>query len=215
MLDRNKILKLLVHDQELSGQREKIQQEIGAIKVKFQFVEKRGPELESEKRLAASSRNFKEAARLAAEAKVLVADKEAAAVGMQRYLVELEKLEREVEAQIRSLANIESCLAASEKDASVARCERLRLLAAATRDERDAAAELEDFSEAESLDAEAEALDAEANELKEDLKLDGPQFDKLSSLHSGGSLLTEDCVGAAGDEAAHVESDSPELKKVD
>lgn len=92
---------------------------------------------------------------------------------MQRYLVELEKLEREVEVQIRSFVNIESCLVVSEKDVFVVRCERLRFLVVVIRDERDVVVEFEDFFEVESLDVEVEVLDVEVNELKEDLKLDG------------------------------------------
>ncbi len=54
----------------------KLQQEMAAAKQRILFVEKRGPELEAEKKLAASARNFKEAGRLAAEAKALMAEKE-------------------------------------------------------------------------------------------------------------------------------------------
>lgn len=62
--------------QEVVGVKVKLQQEMATAKQRILFVEKRGPELESEKKLAASARNFKEAGRLAAEAKALMAEKE-------------------------------------------------------------------------------------------------------------------------------------------
>jgi hypothetical protein len=58
------------------GVKVKLQQEMATAKQRILFVEKRGPELEAEKKLAASARNFKEAGRLAAEAKALMAEKE-------------------------------------------------------------------------------------------------------------------------------------------
>jgi hypothetical protein len=68
-----------------------------------------------------------------------------------------------------------------EKEAAMARCERLRLITAAIRDERDAAAELEDFEEAESLHLEAEAADKEADELQKEYGFEGAIYARTLS----------------------------------
>ncbi|XP_042989748.1 uncharacterized protein LOC122316937 isoform X2 [Carya illinoinensis] len=55
--------------QELSSRKSNTQQEIAFFKQWILIVEKRVPELEAEKKVAAAARTFKEAARIAAEAK--------------------------------------------------------------------------------------------------------------------------------------------------
>ncbi|KAJ7300252.1 hypothetical protein O6H91_Y027500 [Diphasiastrum complanatum] len=161
--------------QELGSTRAKLQQEISTIQQRISYAEKRAPELEAEKRIAATARNFKEAARLAAEAKTLVAEKDALNLELDCLTSDLQKLDQEVESKVLLLADTEGVITAKEKVAAKARCERLRMIAKAAREERDVAIGLEDFEEAESLHAEAEAADSEANELQEAHQLQGKQ----------------------------------------
>ncbi|BFI28515.1 hypothetical protein MPTK2_2g20280 [Marchantia polymorpha subsp. ruderalis] len=171
--------------QELTTMKMKLNQEIGEKKQLILFVEKRTPELDSEKKLAAAARNFKEAGRLAAEAKALTAEKEAATADMTRMLSELQNVETEADLKLGVLDDMDRLISEKEKEAAISRCERLRLMAAAARMERDAAIELEDFEEAESLDSEAETADLEAEELQRVYELEGGKFEKQSN-----SLLT-------------------------
>ncbi|KAL8215171.1 hypothetical protein R6Q57_004620 [Mikania cordata] len=62
--------------QDLSSTKSGAQQSIESSKQRLLFIEKRVPEIESEKRVFATARNFKEAARIANEAKTLYAEKE-------------------------------------------------------------------------------------------------------------------------------------------
>ncbi|KAL2642634.1 hypothetical protein R1flu_010221 [Riccia fluitans] len=169
--------------QELTTTKMKLNQEIAEKKQRMLFVEKRIPELDSEKKLAAAARNFKEAGRLAAEAKAFNAEKEAVITDMTRMSSELKHVESEVERLLDLLADTDTLIADKEREAAIARCEMLRLMAAAARMERDAAIELEDFEEAESLDSEAEAADSEAEELQRIYQLVGKAFEKhINSL---------------------------------
>ena len=82
--------------QELSTTKTSIQQEIESFKQRLLFIDKRIPELEAEKKVAASVRNFKEAARLAAEVKALCVEKEGIQTKMEGALSELGKFEGEI-----------------------------------------------------------------------------------------------------------------------
>ncbi|KAL3695944.1 hypothetical protein R1sor_010020 [Riccia sorocarpa] len=164
--------------QELTTSKMKLNQEIAEKKQRMLFMDKRIPELDSEKKLAAAARNFKEAGRLAAEAKALNLEKEAATSDITRMSSELQHVESEAEQLLGLLADTDSLIADKERKAAIARCERLRLMAAAARMERDAAIELEDFEEAESLDSEAEAADSEAEDLQRVYQLVGEVFEK-------------------------------------
>jgi hypothetical protein len=73
-------------------------------------------------------------------------------------------------------------LTSKEKEAATARCERLRLVAAAARREMDEAAEAEDFEEAGSLQIEAETADAEAEQLKGMYQLEGGRFEVVEHV---------------------------------
>lgn len=158
--------------QELASEKVKLQQELLSFNQQTSSIEKRLPEIEAEKKLAAGSRNFKEAGRLAAEAKAFLSSKEQVMAELKRVTEELQVLEQELESHARDLTELESQLQEKEKEAAKARYERLRLLAAATRDERDAASELEDFEEAKSLDVEAAAADKEADEIQQEFGFD-------------------------------------------
>ena len=53
-----------------------IQKEIVSYNRRIGFIDKRGPDLDAEKKIAAAARYFKEAGRIAAEAKALNVEKE-------------------------------------------------------------------------------------------------------------------------------------------
>ncbi|XP_021743424.1 uncharacterized protein CG45076-like [Chenopodium quinoa] len=152
--------------QELSSNKSSIQQECASIKQRMFFIDKRAPELESEKKVAASARNFKEAARIASEAKSLLGEKEILQSKMEQSVLELGKIEEGIHETTRKLHEFEELVSSKEKEAAVARFQRLHLISAAISCERSAALELGDLEEANVLLAEAEAADSEAKQLQ-------------------------------------------------
>lgn len=153
--------------QELSSTKSNIQQNIASFKQRIFFIDKRAPDLEAEKKVAAAARNFKEAARLAAEAKSLSVEKDGLQQEMKKAVLELEKLEENIEDTINRLQEIEGLISSKEKEVAMARFQRLRIVAGAATAERSAALELGDLEEANLLLAEAEAAGQEAKKLEE------------------------------------------------
>lgn len=152
--------------QELSTTRVSIQQDIDLFKQRIAFVDKRGPELEAEKKVAAAARNFKEAARIAAEAKTLNSEKENTQNKMDNAVLNLEKLDGDIKSNVSMMLENEELVLQKEKDAAVASFKRLQLIAAAARSERSAALELGDLEEGEFLLKEAEVAEERARELQ-------------------------------------------------
>ncbi|CAM6100318.1 unnamed protein product [Calypogeia fissa] len=194
--------------QELTSSKVKLSQELGAVKERITFAEKRTNELDAEKKLAAAARNFKVAGRLAAEVKVLNAEKESASAELARFTKELETVEGEAKVKLLAQADLDNLIAAKERDGAMAHCERLRLVAAAARDERDVALELDDFEEAESLDGEAKAADAEAATLQRLYELVGSNYESQDLSNSGDAVtnaVSKDVSNGDSKEAAMVE----------
>lgn len=152
--------------QELSLKKSNIQQEIEASKQRILFIDKRIPELEAEKRVAASVRNFKEAARVAAEAKALSTDRESEQAKMEEVDIELKRLDEEIKGIEDKVEETEGTVLFKEKEAAVAKFQRLNLVVSAALAEHSAALELGDPEEAQMLLAEAEAAQSEARELQ-------------------------------------------------
>ncbi|KAH7443941.1 hypothetical protein KP509_02G057100 [Ceratopteris richardii] len=169
---QNKAASLRTTFQELVSEKAKMQQEAFSAIQHMSTIDRRLPEIEAEKRMAAGSRNFKEAGRLAAEAKGLLSTKESLMAESKKLTENLQALEQELESHAKHLTDLEREIQLKEGEAAKARYERLKLLATAARDERDAASELEDFEEAKSLDMEAEAADKEADELQKQYGFD-------------------------------------------
>ncbi|KAK9269895.1 hypothetical protein L1049_025468 [Liquidambar formosana] len=163
---RQKVSSARASLQELSSTKSSIQQEIASSKQRIIFIDKRVPELEAEKKVAAAARNFKEAARIAAEAKTLIFEKEDVQIKMERAMLELGKLEEEIKDTINRLQETEGLILSKEKEVAFARFQRLLLIAGAATAERSAALELSDVEEAKLLLAEAEAADSEAKKLQ-------------------------------------------------
>ncbi|KAK3427396.1 hypothetical protein EUGRSUZ_F03636 [Eucalyptus grandis] len=158
--------------QELSSNKSSLQQEIASFEQRILYVDKRLPELETEKKVAAAARNFKEAARIAAEAKSLSNEKEGTQIKLERATMELGKLEEEIKETVDKLQEAEEQILLRERDLAVARFQRLLITASAANAERAAAVELGDHEEADTLLAEAKAAEYEAQKLQEvyDLK---------------------------------------------
>ena len=78
--------------QELSSRKSSIQQGITSFKQNIIFIDKRVPELEAEKKDATAARNFKEAARIAIEAKSPCVKKESIQIDMDTTTLNLELL---------------------------------------------------------------------------------------------------------------------------
>ena len=152
--------------QELSSRKSSIQQDIASSKQKIIFIDKRIPELEAEKKVAATARNFKEAARIAAEAKSLNVEKDGIQIDMEKTISELEKLEEEIKETVNRLQETEVHILSKEKEVATAKFQRLLLVSGIAKAEREAALELGDLEEANLLLAEAEAADSEAKELE-------------------------------------------------
>ncbi|RZC62821.1 hypothetical protein C5167_024581 [Papaver somniferum] len=153
--------------QELSSARSNIQQEITAFKQRVLFIDKRSPELEAEKKVAAAARNFKEAGRIAAEAKNLSIEKEGMQIKLEASISELEKIEEDIKNTVARLHESEELILCKEKEAALAGCERLHLVAAAAIAERSAALEFGDSEEANALLSEIETAKSQAAKLQE------------------------------------------------
>ncbi|CAN6831628.1 unnamed protein product [Brassica oleracea var. botrytis] len=151
---------------EQSSRKSIIQQNITSFMDKIMFIEKRMPELEAEKKVAASTRNFKEAGRIAAELKSLNLEKDKIQIETGQANAELEKAEQEIEETIKRLQELEGLIFSKEKELSVSRFQRLRIDSGTAKAERSAALELSDLEEANLLLEEAQEAESEAEKLK-------------------------------------------------
>ncbi|XWS52090.1 hypothetical protein CRYUN_Cryun11dG0037500 [Craigia yunnanensis] len=176
--------------QELSSTKSSIQQSIASLKQRIFFIDKMVPELEAEKKVAAASRNFKEAARLAAEAKTLSIEKEGVQIQMDKDVLDLGKLEEEIKHTVDKLQDIEGVVLSKEKEVAMARFQRLLLIAGAANAEGSAALELGDLEEANLLLAEANAADSEAKELQPKYNLKEEEFEDLPKHFISLELVT-------------------------
>ena len=165
--------------QEISSMKSSTQQEIVSSKQRIFFIDKRVPELEAEKKVAAAARNFKEAARVAAEAKKLSVEKEGEEVKMDGAMLELAKLEEEIKNTVNWLVETDQLILSKEKEVGMARFQRLLLVAGSAKAERLAAVELGDLEEANLLLAEAKAAEVEAKNLEQSYNLKVEEFENL------------------------------------
>lgn len=163
---RQKITDARTSLQEISSRRTSIQQEMDSFKQKLNFIDKRGPELEAEKKVAAAARNFKEAGRIAAEAKTLNSEKDELHAKLEKAATDLEIIEKDIVATTDTIQECEGLIVLKEKESALASYKRLRLDYAAARAELTAAAETEDNEEIEILCKEAEAAESKAKELQ-------------------------------------------------
>ncbi|XP_062195752.1 uncharacterized protein LOC133898938 [Phragmites australis] len=164
--------------QEISSRRAGIQQEMGSLKQKLSFIDKRGPELEAEKKVAAAARNFKEAGRIAAEAKALNSEKEELHAKLEKAATDLEIIEKDIVATTAKIQECEGLIILKEKESAMTSYKRLLLDCAAARAELTAATETDDDEEVEMLCKEAEAAESKAMELKTcyDLQVEDDEF---------------------------------------
>ncbi|CAL9042100.1 unnamed protein product [Musa banksii] len=193
---REEILAARTALQDLSSGRASIQQEVALYKQRIDFIEKRGPELEAEKKVAAAARNFKEAGRVATEAKALHNAKEDLQHKKEKNILHLEKLEEEIKSNVDKIQENEGLILLKEKEAALAGCNRLQLVAAAARAERLAALKMGDLEEGNLLLQEAEAAESEAREIQEvynfDVEVDGKNFVSVAFITNlNGDHLTE------------------------
>ncbi|XP_024991805.1 cingulin-like protein 1 [Cynara cardunculus var. scolymus] len=165
--------------QDLSSTKSGTQQAIESSKQRLLFIEKRVPELESEKRVAATARNFKEAARIANEAKTLYVEKESLQTKIDEVVSELKKIEDDINHNVNRLQEKEENISSMEKELEMVRYQRLLLLAGTATAERSAAIELGDLQEADILLKEAEAADSEARKIQPTSKVEEEEFDTV------------------------------------
>ncbi|XAR61484.1 hypothetical protein NMG60_11015925 [Bertholletia excelsa] len=176
--------------QEISSTKTSFQQEIESLKQRLVFIDKRVPELESEKKVAAAARNFKEAARIAAESKTLNLEKEGLQVKMEEVILKLGKLEEEICNTVNRLQETEGQISTKEKEVAIARFQRLLLIAGAGKAERLAALELGDTEEADTLLAEAEAAESEARKIQPVYGLREEEFANLPKRYISMELVS-------------------------
>ncbi|XP_076909165.1 uncharacterized protein LOC143566312 [Bidens hawaiensis] len=171
--------------QDLSSTKSGTQQSIESSKQRLLFIEKRVPEIESEKRVFATARNFKEAARIANEAKTLYAEKETLQLKIDEDTSTLKKIEDEINGNVQKLQEKEENVLIMEKELEAVRYKRLVLVASAAKAERSAALKLGDVEEADILLQEAEAADFEAKKIQSDCKneeIDGEMLNSFVSM---------------------------------
>ncbi|KAJ4963299.1 hypothetical protein NE237_023238 [Protea cynaroides] len=189
-LHRQEVSAARAYLQELSSRKSSIQQEVSSSKQRIFFTEKRGPELQAEKKVAAAARNFKEAGRIAAEAKALTVEKESIQIKLEKAILELGEVEEGIELTANRMEETERLIISKEKEAAMARCERLRLVAAAAMAERSAALELGDLQEAEVFLTEVEAAETEAKKLQQDYNFKEDDFGSLPKHFISMELIT-------------------------
>lgn len=146
--------------------------------------------MEAEKKVAATTRNFKEAARLAAEAKALCIEKEEIQCKMDITKLELKKLEEKICHTFDRLQETEVQISLKEKELAMTRFQRLILIARAARAERSAALELGHQEEAEALMAEADAAEVEARKLQPIYNFKEEEIEDLPKLFISSELVS-------------------------
>lgn len=176
--------------QELSSTKSSLQQEIESLNQRLVFIDKRLPELEAEKKVAAAARNFKEAARIATESKALSVEKENIQTKMAGAVLKLRKLEEDIFDTVTRLQDIDGQISTKEKEVAMARFQRLILIAGAAKAERSAALELGDLKEADILLAEAEAAESEARKLQPVYEFKEEEFDRLPKQYISMDLVS-------------------------
>ncbi|XP_076888317.1 uncharacterized protein LOC143538714 [Bidens hawaiensis] len=155
--------------QDLSSTKSGTQQSIESSKQRLLFIEKRVPEIESEKRAFATARNFKEAARIANEAKTLYAEKETLQVKIEEDMNTLKKIENEINENMQKLQEKDENVLLMEKELETVRYQRLILAASPAKGEP-GTVKIGDVEEADILLQEAEAADFEAKNMQSDCK---------------------------------------------
>lgn len=176
--------------QELSSTKSSLQQEIESLNQRLVFIDKRVPELEAEKKVAAAARNFKEAVRIATESKSLSVEKENIQTKMAGAVLELRKLEEDIFDTVNRLQDVDGQISTKEKEVAMARFQRLILIAGAAKAERSAALELGDLKEADILLAEAEAAESEARKLQPVYEFKEEEFDRLPKQYISMDLVS-------------------------
>ncbi|VVB07633.1 unnamed protein product [Arabis nemorensis] len=169
---------------EQSSRKSIIQQNITSFMDKIMFIEKRLPELEAEKKVAASTRNFKEAGRIAGEVKSLNLEKEKIQIETGKANSELEKAEHEIEETIKRLQELERLILSKEKELSISRFQRLRIDSSTAKAERSAALELSELEEANLLLEEAQEAESEAEKLQLTCDLKEEEEEEAKSYES-------------------------------
>ncbi|KAF7141792.1 hypothetical protein RHSIM_Rhsim06G0000200 [Rhododendron simsii] len=176
--------------QELSSTKSSLQQEIESLKQRLVFTDKRVPELEAEKKVAAAARNFKEAARIATECKTLSVEKESLQAKMAGAVLELRKVEEEICHTVNRLQEIDGQISTKEKEVAMARFQRLILIAGDAKAEGSAALELGDPKEADILLTEAEAAESEARKLQPIYEFKEEEFADLPKRYISMELVS-------------------------
>ncbi|KAG9156063.1 hypothetical protein Leryth_025310 [Lithospermum erythrorhizon] len=177
--------------QDLSSTKSSIQQEIESIKHRLIFIDKRAPELEAEKKVAAGTRNFKEAARVAAEVKALSVEREELQVKVEAMVLDLRKLEENISSTIDIVRATEEQMELKEKEFAIARFQRLTLVAGSAAAERSAALELGDTGEADILLMESESANTEATKLQNMYAIKDDEVASLSKHFISSELLSK------------------------
>lgn len=119
---------------------------------------------------------------------------------MEAAIFELDKVETEIKDTVNKLQESERQISSKEKEAAIAGCERLQLVATAAMAERTAALEMGDHEEADILLAEAEAANFEATKLQQAFDFEMEEIGKKSNNFISMALI----ANLAGQELAEI-----------
>lgn len=119
---------------------------------------------------------------------------------MEAAIFELDKVETEIKDTVNNLQESERQISSKEKEAAIAGCERLQLVATAAMAERTAALEMGDLEEAGILLAEAEAANFEAAKLQQAFDFEMEEIGKKANNFISMALI----ANLAGQELAEM-----------
>lgn len=119
---------------------------------------------------------------------------------MEAAIFELDKVETEIKDTVNKLQESERQISSKEKEAAIAGCERLQLVATAAMAERTAALEMGDLEEADILLAEAEAANFEATKLQQAFDFEMEEIGKKANNFISMALI----ANLAGQELAEM-----------
>lgn len=119
---------------------------------------------------------------------------------MEAAIFELDKVEKEIKDTVNKLQESERQISSKEKEAAIAGCERLQLVATAAMAERTAALEMGDLEEADILLAEAEAANFEATKLQQAFDFEMEEIGKKANNFISMALI----ANLAGQELAEM-----------
>lgn len=127
---------------------------------------------------------------------------------MEVAIFELDKVETEIKDTVNKLQESERLISSKEKEAAIAGCERLQLVATAAMAERTAALEMGDLEEADILLAEAEAANLEATKLQQAFEFELEEMGRKANYFISMALIANLAGKELAEMAASIRADA-------